>query len=416
LQGLWNDATSAAWGGKYTININTEMNYWPAETANLSECAEPLFQLVRDISVTGTHTAAVMYKAHGWVCHHNTDLWRATAPIDSAATGLWPTGGAWLTTHLWQHYLFTGDKKFLQENYPVLKGSAEFFLDTLQEEPVHKWLVTCPSHSPEHGGMVAGPTMDNAIVRDVFTQVARASEILGVDADFRAQVLGARARLAPFQIGKYGQLQEWLNDQDQEKDSHRHLSHLYGLFPSNQLTPGADPKIFEAARKSLEGRGRAGTGWSLAWKINLWARALDGDKALGILVTQMTPPKGGSQGGGIFPNMFDAHPPFQIDGNFGAVSGIAEMLLQSQEPYGGHFAIDLLPALPSAWAEGNVTGLRARGGFEVDMNWRNGQLTGAAVRSVGGTATRVRYKGRIRDLILKPGTAMQLDGNLNERG
>lgn len=392
LQGIWNGQLNPSWDSKYTVNINTEMNYWPAESTNLPEMHEPLFDMISDLSVTGQESAKEMYHARGWNMHHNTDLWRITGIIDGGFFGMWPMGGAWLTQHLWQHYLYSGDRRFLKKHYPELKGIALFYLDVLQKDPSNNWLVVSPSMSPENTyiknvGVSAGTTMDNQLVFDVFNNFIKASEILQEDKALADEVKVALSKIPPMHIGQYTQLQEWLQDWDKTSDKHRHISHLYGLFPSGQISPFRNPELTEAARNSLIYRGDKSTGWSMGWKVNWWARLLDGDRAYKLIADQLTPApmeeKG--QSGGTYPNLLDAHPPFQIDGNFGCTSGIAEMLLQSYDGY-----LYILPALPNALPSGSIKGLKARGGFEVDIKWENSKLTQLKIKSNLGGNCRIR--------------------------
>ena len=401
LQGVWNNKVDAPWDSKYTININAEMNYWPALVGNLAETQQPFFSMIRDLSQTGAVTAQEMYGCKGWMAHHNTDLWRIAGPVDGTPWGMFPTGGAWLTTHIWQHYLYTGDKQFLAQYFDIMKGAADFLVDYMQPYPANGeikhakgWMMTVPTVSPEHGpqgkgtNVTAGSTMDNQICFDVLSQVIQAAKVLGKDDASILNFQSSIKKLPPMQIGRYGQLQEWLIDADDPKDEHRHISHLYGLYPSNQISPYHHPELFTAAANTLQQRGDMATGWSLGWKINFWARMLDGNHAFRIIKNMLTLiPDSIEWGprGGTYPNLFDAHPPFQIDGNFGCSAGICEMLLQSHDG-----AVHLLPALPDSWSEGEVKGLQTRGAFTVDMKWNGSELQEAVITSKIGGMLRLR--------------------------
>ena len=414
LQGIWNHRLNPPWDSKYTININAEMNYWPAEKTNLAELHEPFLTMVKELSQTGKETAKVMYGARGWMAHHNTDIWRATGAIDGAFWGAWINGGGWTSQHLWEHYLYNGDKTYLESVYEALKGAATFYVDFLIEHPKYKWLVVNPDMSPEnapaaHQGssLDVGTTMTNQIVFDAFSTAIQAAEILNRDKTFIDTLRSLRDRLPPMHIGQHSQLQEWLDDVDDPKDNHRHISHLYGLYPSNQISPYRTPALYSAAKTTLLHRGDISTGWSMGWKVNWWARMFDGNHAYKLIQDQLTPVGTNPGGGGTYNNLFDAHPPFQIDGNFGCTSGIAEMLMQSSDG-----AIHLLPALPDAWSEGTVQGLRAKGGFEiVEMRWEKKLLVKVVIKSNLGGKMRLRVPNGLK---LSGGKSLQFASGENE--
>lgn len=408
LQGIWNDLLAPPWGSKYTTNINAEMNYWGAEVLNLSPLHSPLLKMIEELAQTGKETAQKYYQSRGWVLHHNTDLWRNTTPINASNHGIWVTGAGWLCLHLWEHYLFTQNQAFLQKTaYPIMKEAALFFVDFLVKDPKTGWLISTPSNSPENGGLVAGPTMDHQIIRSLFKNCIEVAKILKTDAEFSLLLQNKYAQIAPNQIGKFGQLQEWLEDKDDTTNKHRHVSHLWGVHPGNEINWDETPAFTKAARQSLMYRGDEGTGWSLAWKINFWARFKDGDHALQMVKMLLRPASGA---GGSYVNLFDAHPPFQIDGNFGGSAGITEMLLQSHTSF-----IDLLPALPRDLPQGNIKGIRARGGFELDFSWEKAALKTLKIKSLAGNVCQLRYGGKVLKFPTKKGSIYEFDGQLQKQ-
>jgi alpha-L-fucosidase 2 len=418
LQGIWNDNINPAWDSKYTVNINTEMNYYPVEVLNIAECHDALFRMIKEVVPSGEKVAREHYNARGWVLHHNTDLWRGAAPINASNHGIWVSGSGWMAHHFWEHYLFSRDKTFLASTaWPVMKGAAMFYVDFLVADPKRGWLVSAPSNSPENGGLVSGPTMDHEIIKSLFKACIEASSILKKDLSFADTLKQMLPRIAPYQIGRFGQLQEWLEDIDNPENKHRHISHLWGVLPGKEINWKETPDLMEAAKKSLIARGDEGTGWSLAWKINFWARFRDGNHAWKMVQMLLRPQGqatasttgGGSSGGGSYPNLFDAHPPFQIDGNFGGAAGIAEMLLQSHLN-----EIDILPALPDGIPDGHVKGIRARDGFELEFSWAGGKLTSLKVLSKAGYPLSIRYKDKTFSAATKKGQTLEFNSELTK--
>jgi len=417
LQGIWNDRLNPPWDSKYTVNINIEMNYWPAEMLNIAECHEALFRMIGEVVPAGSKVADDHYNARGWVLHHNTDIWRGAAPINASDHGIWVGGSGWMAHHYWEHFLFGRDTSFLRNTaWPVMKSAAMFYADFLVADPATGWLVSCPSNSPETGGLVSGPTMDHQIIKSLFRACIEADKILDANDAFVDTLESLLPRIAPYRIGRFGQLQEWMDDIDDPDNKHRHVSHLWGVHPGKEINWKDNPEFMEAARKSLEARGDEGTGWSLAWKINFWARFREGNHTWQMVRMLLRPQGmpaaratgGGSSGGGSYPNLFDAHPPFQIDGNFGGAAGIAEMLIQSHLD-----EIDILPSLPDAVPSGKIRGIRARGGFELDFEWDEGKLIDLKVKSVSGMPLFLNYNGFIFSSDTKKGEVLHFDGQLN---
>lgn len=409
LQGIWNHKIKPPWFSSYTTNINLEMNYWPAEMTNLSECHEPLFSLIKDLSETGKSIAKEHYNAEGWIAHHNIDIWRGAAPVNASHHGIWLGGGAWLSSHIWEHYLFTLDKDFLKEYFPILKQAALFYSQVLYKDPGTGYLISSPSNSPEIGGLVAGPTMDHQLIRALFRAFIEAAEILETEEGFAKKLTALLPQIAPNKIGKHGQLQEWMQDKDNPDNHHRHVSHLWAVHPGNEINWEQTPELMKAAQQSLEYRGDNGTGWSLAWKINFWARFKNGNRAYKLLHRLLSPAEvpGRKAGGGSYPNLFDAHPPFQIDGNFGGAAGILEMFAQS------HLGkIDLLPALPDALPNGRISGLVTRGGFELSLEWKESKLFSVEVLSKKGQDCLLTYNGKSIEFTTDAGSSYKFNGEL----